>query len=253
MPLLRNPDKSKLSKRKNPTSVTFYERMGFMPEAMLNYLGRMGWSMPDEREKFTLTEMIEHFDINRVSLGGPIFDIEKLSWLNGQWIRELSVEAFASQVQQWALNPEYLMKIAPHVQGRVETFSQIAPLAGFFFSGALNLDPALFEHKKLDATQVRQVLQLTLWKLEALRQWDKERITDVIQAVAAHLELKLRDVMPLMFASITGQASSVSVLDAMEILGPDLTRFRLRQALELLGGASKKEVKEWEKLLAAMG
>jgi len=70
--------------------------------------------------------------------------------------------------------------------------------------------------------------------------------------VAVHLELKLRDVMPLMFASITGQASSVSVLDAMEIIGPDLTRFRLRQALELLGGASKKEVKEWEKTLAAI-
>ncbi len=252
MPLLRNPDKSKLSKRKNPTSVTFYERMGFMPEAMLNYLGRMGWSMPDEREKFTLAEMIEHFDINRVSLGGPIFDIEKLSWLNGQWLRELSVEQFAAAVQKWAFNPDYMMQIAPHVQQRVETFSQIAPLAGFFFSGALNLDPALFEHKKLDATQVRQVLQLTLWKLEALRQWDKERITDCINAVAAHLELKLRDVMPLMFASITGQASSVSVLDAMEIIGPDLTRFRLRQALELLGGASKKEVKEWEKLFAAM-
>ncbi len=252
MPLLRNPDKSKLSKRKNPTSVTFYERMGFMPEAMLNYLGRMGWSMPDEREKFTLAEMIEHFDINRVSLGGPIFDIEKLSWLNGQWLRELSVEQFAAAVQKWAFNPGYMMQIAPHVQQRVETFSQIAPLAGFFFSGALNLDPALFEHKKLDATQVRQVLQLTLWKLEALRQWDKERITECIQAVGTHLELKLRDVMPLMFASITGQASSVSVLDAMEIIGPDLTRFRLRQALELLGGASKKEVKEWEKLFAAM-
>ncbi len=81
MPLLRNPDKSKLSKRKNPTSITYYERMGYLPEAMLNYLGRMGWSMPDEREKFSLTEMIENFDIQRVSLGGPIFDIEKLSWL----------------------------------------------------------------------------------------------------------------------------------------------------------------------------
>ena len=67
MPLLRNPDKSKLSKRKNPTSVTFYERMGFMPEAMLNYLGRMGWSMPDEREKFSLAEMVEHFDLSRIS------------------------------------------------------------------------------------------------------------------------------------------------------------------------------------------
>jgi glutamyl-tRNA synthetase len=66
MPLLRNPDKSKLSKRKNPTSVTFYERMGFMPEAMLNYLGRMGWSMPDEREKFSLQEMVDNFDLKRV-------------------------------------------------------------------------------------------------------------------------------------------------------------------------------------------
>nr|GFD06718.1 glutamate--tRNA ligase, chloroplastic/mitochondrial [Tanacetum cinerariifolium] len=66
--------------------------MGFMPEAMLNYLGRMGWSMPDEREKFSLQEMVDNFDLNRVSLGGPIFDIEKLSWLNGQWLRELPVE-----------------------------------------------------------------------------------------------------------------------------------------------------------------
>lgn len=253
MPLLRNPDKSKLSKRKNPTSITFYQRMGFLPQAMLNYLGRMGWSMPDEREKFTLREMIEHFDILRVSLGGPIFDLEKLSWLNGQWLRELPVERFAEEVQKWAFNPAYLMKIAPHVQQRVETFSQIAPLAGFFFFGALSLDSGLFAHKKLDEAQVRQVLQLILWKLEALRHWEKERITGCITQVAEHLGFKLRDVMPLMFAAITGQASSVSVLDAMEIIGPDLTRFRLRNALELLGGASKKEAKEWEKLLAVIG
>ena len=117
MPLLRNPDKSKLSKRKNPTSVTFYERMGFMPEAMLNYLGRMGWSMPDEREKFSLQEMVDNFDLKRVSLGGPIFDIEKLSWLNGQWLRDLPVEEFAARVQTWAFNSEYMMKIAPHGAG----------------------------------------------------------------------------------------------------------------------------------------
>ena len=252
MPLLRNPDKSKLSKRKNPTSVTFYERMGFMPEAMLNYLGRMGWSMPDEREKFSLAEMVEHFDLSRISLGGPIFDIEKLSWLNGQWLRELSVEEFAARLQKWAFNSDYMMKIAPLVQGRVETFSQIAPLAGFFFSGGLQLDAKLFEHKKLSNEQVRQLMQLILWKLESLRQWEKDAITGCIQTVVESLELKLRDAMPLMFASITGQASSVSVLDAMEILGPDLTRFRLRQALDLLGGVSKKENKEWEKLFNAM-
>lgn len=226
--------------------------MGFLPEAMLNYLGRMGWSMPDEREKFSLAEMIEHFDIQRVSLGGPIFDLEKLSWLNGQWLRELPVERFAAEVQQWALNPQYLMKIAPHVQGRIETFSQLAPLAGMFFMGGVPLQASLFEHKKLQADQVRLLLQLILWKLEALRQWNKDKITAIIQQVAEHQGLKLRDVMPLIFPAITGQASSVSVLDAMEILGPDLSRFRLRQAVELLGSPSKKESKEWEKLLAEL-
>ncbi|CEA01489.1 glutamyl-tRNA synthetase [Pseudomonas saudimassiliensis] len=249
MPLLRNPDKSKLSKRKNPTSIIFYQRMGYLPQALLNYLGRMGWSMPDEREKFSLDEMVEHFDIQRVSLGGPIFDVEKLAWLNGQWIRDLSEQDFVEAVQQWAINSDYLRPIVPLVQSRVETFSDLVPLAGFFMTGKLELDPAQFAHKKLSQDEVRQALQLLLWKLEALRQWDKDGITATIQQVAEGLQLKLRDLMPLLFVAITGQASSVSVLDAMAHLGPDLTRFRLRQALELLGGASKKEVKAWEKLL----
>lgn len=249
MPLLRNPDKSKLSKRKNPTSIIFYQRMGYLPQALLNYLGRMGWSMPDEREKFALDEMVEHFDIQRVSLGGPIFDVEKLAWLNGQWIRELSEQDFVDAVQKWALNSDYLRPIVPLAQSRIETFSELVPLAGFFMVGKLNLQAEQFEHKKLSQDEVRKVLQLLLWKLEALRQWDKDGITVNIQQVAEGVELKLRDLMPLLFVAITGQSSSVSVLDAMAHLGPDLTRYRLRQALELLGGASKKEVKAWEKLL----
>ncbi|MCL4120212.1 UNVERIFIED_CONTAM: hypothetical protein GTU68_036253 [Idotea baltica] len=250
MPLLRNPDKSKLSKRKNPTSINFYERMGYLPEAVLNYLGRMGWSMPDEREKFSLNEMIEHFDLSRVSLGGPIFDIEKLSWLNGQWLRELSVDQFMQRTHEWAFNQKYLAQIAPQVQGRVETLSQIVPLANFFFSGALDLNNQLFEHKKLTADQVRQVMQFMLWSFEGLRQWDKSNITTLVQLTAEYFEFKLRDLMPLLFASITGQTSSVSVLDAMEIIGPDLVRYRLRCALDFLGGVSKKELKAWSKLFA---
>ncbi|HBQ39091.1 MAG TPA: glutamate--tRNA ligase, partial [Halieaceae bacterium] len=112
LPLLRNPDKSKLSKRKNPTSILYYQRMGFLPEALLNYLGRMGWSMPDEREKFSLADMQEHFDITRVSLGGPIFDQEKLRWLNGLWIREdLSEAELATRLITWAYNAENLRKV----------------------------------------------------------------------------------------------------------------------------------------------
>ena len=96
LPLLRNVDKSKLSKRKNPTSIRYYEAMGYLPEALLNYLGMMGWTMPTGEEKFSLTEMEASFDISRISLGGPIFDIEKLDWLNGKIIREeLTDEAFS--------------------------------------------------------------------------------------------------------------------------------------------------------------
>ena len=84
-------------------------------------------------EKFSLAEMVEHFDLSRISLGGPIFDIEKLSWLNGQWLRELPVEEFAARLQKWAFNSDYMMKIAPHVQGRVETFRQVPPPGRFFF------------------------------------------------------------------------------------------------------------------------
>lgn len=252
MPLLRNPDKSKLSKRKNPTSINFYERMGFLPEALLNYLGRMGWSMPDEREKFTLEEMIANFDIQRVSLGGPIFDIEKLSWLNGVWIRELSVDDFAKKVQAWSFNKEYFSKTIPLLQERVEVFSQIAPLADFLFMGSIPLDSSLFESKKLSPDQVRQAMQLLLWKLEALRQWEADRIMACVQGVAEFFEVKLRDIMPLVFVAITGKTSSLPVLQAMEILGPDLSRFRFRQALEAIGGASKKEVKAWEKLLPSI-
>ena len=252
MPLLRNPDKSKLSKRNNPTSVTLYERMGFMPESMINYLGRMGWSMPDEREKFSLQEMVDNFDLSRMSLGGPIFDIDKLSWLNGQWIRSLPVEEFASRVQKWALDPEHITKILTLVQGRVETFSQIVPLAGFLFSGGVKPDSILFESNKLSCDQVRQLMNLILWKLEILRQWNKDSITATIQSVVEYLEMKLCDAMPLMFVAITGKTSSVSVLDAMEILGQDLTRFRLRQATDLIGGVSKKEKKEWEKMMVAI-
>lgn len=102
MPLLRNPDKSKLSKRKNPTSINYYKDIGVLPEALLNYLGRMGWSMPDESEKIHLeVEMIEHFDIQRVSLGGPIFDVEKLNWLNGQWIKALSPAELLDTLLAW--------------------------------------------------------------------------------------------------------------------------------------------------------
>lgn len=248
MPLLRNPDKSKLSKRKNPTSITYYERVGFMPEAVTNYLGRMGYSMQDEREKFSLAEMIESFDIKRVSLGGPIFDVEKLSWLNGLWIREnLSDEEFASRAQQWAFNSEFVTPMLKHIKGRVETFSDIAPLASFMFSGLLNLQSPDFAHKKLEEGQVKRVLQFALWTLESQRHWNKESVFGDVKALATAMEIKVGDFMQPLFVAIAGTPNSWSVVDSMVMLGPDMTRARLRHALNVMEGFSKKETKRVEK------
>lgn len=253
LPLLRNPDKSKLSKRKNPTSITFYERMGFLPEAVINYLGRMGWSMPDEREKFTLNEMIAHFDIQRVSLGGPIFDVDKLRWLNSLWIREnLDDAAFLRSLQEWWFNPQRLQTLIPHVKSRVEVFSDVARLAGFMFSGQLDLTPAHFEGGKLDGAQLRRVLQFTLWRLEALRQWEKDAIFAEIKQLSKAMGIKIGDFMQPVFVAMAGTPNSWSVVDSMAMLGPDMTRARLRHALNVLGGFSKKDTKLVEKEYAAL-
>ncbi len=249
MPLLRNPDKSKLSKRKNPTSILYYQRMGFLPEALINYLGRMGWSMPDEREKFSLSEMLENFDINRVSLGGPVFDVDKLKWLNGQWIRDIYAEpeSFANAVKDWSLNSSYIYPMLEDVAKRVELLSDLPGLMSFYFSGALSLTEVDFEHKRLSQEEVKEVLQLALWDLEKLDDWGKTSISKIFECLAEKMELKLKDLMLPIFIAITGQASSVPVMNAMVCLGPDMTRARLRQAIQTLGGLSKKALKRLEK------
>lgn len=246
MPLLRNPDKSKLSKRKNPTSITYYERMGFLPEALLNYLGRMGWSMPDEREKFTLREMVEHFDILRVSLGGPTFDVEKLSWLNSLWLRELSLPELMAAFQRW-VPQDYLEKVAAQIQPRIQTLSDAVQWAAYFFSGSVNVGPESFQHKKLSADEIRRILQIGLWELEALRHWNHEQISALLSRISETLGYKLRDFMFPFFVAISGAPSSTPVMEAMNILGPDITRMRLRHAIAALGGVSKQEAKDWEK------
>lgn len=248
MPLLRNPDKSKLSKRKNPTSINYYRRMGYLPEAVLNYLGRMGWSMPDEREKFTLNEMVEHFDIQRISLGGPIFDQEKLAWLSGRWIREnLTVDQFADRLLDGWLNDDYIKQFLPFAKERVDRFTDFIALSSFMFTGMLDLKPDALTHKKLDDVSVKRALQLVLWQLEALREWDKEAIFAEIKRLAIAIDLKVGELMQPIFVAIAGTSSSWSVVDSMAILGPDMSRARIRHAIDVLGGVSKKEGKRLEK------
>jgi glutamyl-tRNA synthetase len=248
LPLLRNPDKSKLSKRKNPTSILYYQRMGFLPEGLVNYLGRMGWSMPDESEKFTLQQMIDNFDISRVSLGGPIFDVEKLSWLNGRWIREeLQQDQLAKRLIEWAYNEANLNKVLPHAQKRMETLSDFAPLASFLVSGSLPLTQESYSSVKGEREHIVKGLQFALWKMEALQHWNRDNIWDELKAIADAMEVKVKDFLAPLFIAISGSAASFSVVDSMEILGADMSRARIREAIEVLGGVSKKAMKRLEK------
>jgi len=253
LPLLRNPDKSKLSKRKNPTSILYYQSAGYLPEAVLNYLGRMGWSMPDEREKFTLEEMQEHFDINRVSLGGPIFDVEKLAWLNGLWIREnLTTEQLADRLHNWAYNREKLLQVLPHAQPRMETLGDFAPLASFLVTGQLGLTETHFTGNKMEPDEQKRLLQYALWRLEALRHWERDAIFTQLKTLAGQMQLKLKDFLAPLFVAISGTTASFSVMDAMVLLGPDMSRARLRQAIDVLGGVGKKQQKKLEKAYQAL-
>jgi glutamyl-tRNA synthetase len=254
LPLLRNPDKSKLSKRKNPTSINYYRRMGYLPEALLNYLARMGWSMPNEAEKFTLAEMFQYFDLKNITLGGPVFDVEKLDWLNGCWIREnLDVDAFAERVQQWALNPEYLKAMIPLIQTRIEHFSQLPDLLSFFFSGAPAINKTDFDALKMDDEQLRRVLQYSSWMLDAQRSWQRDDLYAALKGLADAMGLKIKFFLPPLFIALTGSTSAPPLFDSMALLGADLVRARLREALQLTGGVSKKEGKQWEKDYRALG
>ena len=248
LPLLRNVDKSKLSKRKNPTSILFYQRMGYLPEALLNYLGRMGWSMPDEREKFTLAEMLEVFDIQRVSLGGPVFDVEKLSWLNGMWIREeLSDEQLADRLQDWALNRDALMAFIPFAKQRMETLSDIAPLGNYLVAGMLPITAEDLKSAGMDEEPLMEVLQYALWRLEAVQDWQRDSIFEALKSVSDAMSIKLKPFLAPLFIAIAGSSASISVMDSMNLLGADMSRARLRYAIELLGGIGKKKLKKMEK------
>ncbi|MEE2786761.1 MAG: glutamate--tRNA ligase [Myxococcota bacterium] len=247
LPLLRNPDKSKLSKRKNPTSILYYQRMGYLPEGLLNYLGRMAWSMPDESERFDLPTMVSNFDLSRISLGGPVFDTTKLDWLNGLWIREsLNDDEFADRVQRWALNREYLKPIIPLVRTRVNKWSDLTSMASFFVDGTIPLSADDLVFKGLETDDVRRVYAWTLWALDPLADWHADTIQKTMRHMASVMGLKLRIFLAPFFMAATGKRSATPLFETLAILGKDLTRARIRNAIDTIKPLSGKEQKRWK-------
>jgi glutamyl-tRNA synthetase len=174
--------------------------------------------------------------------------VEKLRWLNGMWIREdLSEEQLAQRLVEWAYNRENLAAVLPHLKPRMETLSDFAPQAGFLVSGELALEPKQFEDLRIEQEQLLRQLQFALWTLEELRDWERDAVWDSLKSLADRLEMKVRDFLAPLFIAISGSKASFSVVDAMALLGPDMSRARLRHAIAVLGGVSKKAAKRLEK------
>lgn len=249
LPLLRNPDQSKLSKRKNPTSVNFYRDQGYLPEALLNYLALMGWSMPDEQEQFSLADMQAAFDVDRISVRGPIFDIEKLNWLNGQYLRKLSPDEFAAAVQAWMLNREKLSALVPLVQERVERLADLVPLTDYLLGAIPTLCEEDFAHKSLSSEEVVRVLYHTSKAFDEQRDWQRDALFALCQQLAEALGMKFRDYLFPLFVAVSGRAVTLPLFDSLAFLGPDISRRRLRDALDAVGvskKARKRLDKEWD-------
>ena len=254
LPLLRNADRSKLSKRKNPTSILFYQRAGYLPAAMQNFLGLFIKSASEEDEKTSLQDLIDGFDVHNISLGGPVFDTSKLDWLNGRYLREeLTTAQFLDEIRKWALNDAYLLPIAEMTQSRIVRLSDLGALTAPFFMNridGLTLDK-LRDGVKIEVDQQRAAYTLALQQFDAMVDWNKDNVDAALRTTATALDIKLKDMIRTFYLAVLGSPQGVPLFDAITHLGRDILRERLRNAMELLGVASKKEAEAWAALLVA--
>jgi glutamyl-tRNA synthetase len=207
--VLRNPDRSKLSKRKNPVWVSEYKAKGYLPDAINNYLATMAWSFPGDRDIFSVSDMIQEFKLEDIQTTAPIFDVEKLKWMNGKYIHESDINEFYN-----GKYPENKVKqIWPLVRERMKLLSEFESLAGFFFAR-----PKEFERPLKDSPLKvgRDALELCEWNHDAM----EKTIRSVAGANAKEVFMELR-------IAVTGKTVGPPLLESLEILGKEETLQRL--------------------------
>ncbi len=246
LPLIRNPDRSKLSKRKNPVSVSWYRREGFLPEAVVNYLGLLGHSMPDGREVFTRDEFRDAFSWERVNTTGPVFDLEKFEWLNGVWIRRLSVddllarlraEGFLPAALAERYGPEALRTIVGMMQERMRRLSEFGPAVGFFVERE-PYEPALLVPTKgkkqtptRTAAETREALARIRQVLAEAPDWRPETLEARMRALAEAMGWKAGELFTPLRVAVTCRRVSTPLFETMAVLGRAECLARLDEAL----------------------
>lgn len=220
VPILRNPDKSKLSKRKNPVWASWYLEQGYLPEAVLNYLALMGWSYTGGKEVFTLDEFVKAFDLKDVNTVGPVFDVVKLTWMNGEYIRAMSEKELLNRLSGFYPNLERdftlekLTMILPLVQERMEKLSDFALLTGY-----LSKPPAVSPRSDIEKKVVLDLKN----GFATIDNWSSENILEVMKSVMQ--ENKVR--MPVLYYLLTGEEKGLPLPQSLVILGKDEVLRRL--------------------------
>ena len=223
--LLRNPDKSKLSKRRNPVWTSYYLDQGIFPEALLNYLALMGWSHPEGKEIFPLTEYIKVFDIKDTQKTAPVFDPVKLEWMNGVYIRQNQKSKVKSQILEFyknkniKLNEELVGKTIPLIQERIKKLSDYLPLCEFFFKAP--------EKYEVDLTNKKDFFVKVYVELEKINNWKTDLIGESLINLAKKLEIKNSQFFADIRMVITGKKVSPPLNESMEVLGKEKCLKRL--------------------------
>jgi glutamyl-tRNA synthetase len=204
--------------------------MGYLPEALMNFLGLLVAPAKEGEEKFDIPALIERLDLAKISLGGPVFDVAKLDWLNARYVHELAPGELLRRTLAWGFDRERVDRIVALAGLRVERLSDLVPLTAFLFAGE----------------SLRRALALAMWGLDAQRSFDRDTIEGVLKGVGETLGRKFRDLARVYYVAMTGSPTSLPLFESMELLGRDIVRERFRVALDVLGGVSGKEQKAWQ-------
>lgn len=245
IPMILGKDKTRLSKRHGAMSVLEYKNMGYLSQAMVNYLARLGWGYQD-REIFSIDELIELFDIEKVNKTSAIFDLEKLTWMNGVYIRSIPVEELFTYCNELLKEnyPTYkdliiseagkqkIFKILSAVRERMKTLNDVIYLTDFFFSEVKYDNNAVEKHLKKEGG--KEILQKLLERLQSVDNFTKVNIEPIFRNLADELNVKAGNIIHPARVALTGRSDSPPMFDTVELIGKDETLKRLKKAIDML-------------------
>ena len=250
LPTILAPDKTKLSKRHGATSVLEYKERGYLPDAVVNFLSLLGWSLDGETEIISRDDLVGHFNPLRINAAGAVFDIEKLDWMNGYYIRELSAEELGSELLGfWTQFPpnefdmiptlENAVEVARLVRERLKTLSDAAPLVSFIFKNEIVYTPEELIQKGMNDQQTHNLL-IKVREIISLRDIvTADEIESDLRKLAGDLDVKVGQLLGTIRLATSGQRVSPPLFGSLEILGRDRVVVLLDKAIEMLTDDSK--------------